>query len=83
MVEGHPCDCGDIGSTIGDAFRQFVMGRLPTDLLAQLDVTIKDGDFQINVELRREPTEDELQHLNGVIQSAYAEFRRRITSRER
>jgi hypothetical protein len=63
---------------IVDAFRQFITSRLPLDLLAELDVTIESGDFQIKVELRREPTDDELERLNGVVQSAHAEFRRRI-----
>jgi hypothetical protein len=40
-------------STIADAFREFGITRLPADLLAELEVTIEDGDFQINVELRR------------------------------
>lgn len=78
VVDGHTCGCGDLKETVEDAFRQFVTSRLPVDLLTDLDVTIEDGDFQIKVELRRKPTEDELERLNGVVQSAYAEFRRRI-----
>jgi hypothetical protein len=78
VADGRTCGCGDLELTIVDAFRQFVIGRLPVDLLADLDVTIEGGNFQIKVELRREPTEDEIERLNGVIQSAHAEFRRRI-----
>ncbi|GAB3152786.1 hypothetical protein GCM10027290_44200 [Micromonospora sonneratiae] len=80
VMAGSTCGCGDLKTTITDAFRQFVISRLPADLLADLAVTIEDGDFQIRVELRREPTEDELERLNGVVQSAHAEFRRRLTS---
>jgi tetratricopeptide (TPR) repeat protein len=78
VLEGRTCGCGDLETTIVDAFRQFVLGRLPADLLADLDVSIEDGDFRINVQLRREPTPDEIDRLNGVVQSAHAEFRRRI-----
>ncbi|MEV4623109.1 tetratricopeptide repeat protein [Asanoa sp. NPDC049573] len=81
VLEGRTCGCGDMQSTITDAYRAFVLSRLPADLLADLDVTMKDGDFQISVSLQREPTDEELERLNGVMQSAHAEFRRRLTTR--
>ncbi|WP_144126117.1 tetratricopeptide repeat protein [Catellatospora sichuanensis] len=80
VLDGRTCGCGDMETTITEAFRDFVAGRLPADLLARLDVAIADGDFKIDVELRREPTQDELERLNSVIQSAHAEFRRRLKS---
>ncbi|GAA2382251.1 hypothetical protein Cme02nite_53380 [Catellatospora methionotrophica] len=83
VLDGRTCGCGDMGTTITDAFREFVIGRLPADLLARLDVAVVDDDFKIDVELRREPTEEELQRLNAVVSSAYAEFRRRLTSPRR
>jgi hypothetical protein len=43
-----------------------------------VDVTVAGGDFQIKVELRREPTQDEVDRMTGVIQAAHAEFRHRI-----
>ncbi len=79
VVDGRTCGCGDLQGTIADAFREFVLARLPADLLARLDVTIADDNFQVGVELRREPTEAELERLNGVFQSAQAEFRRRLS----
>ncbi|BCJ75764.1 hypothetical protein CS0771_53080 [Catellatospora sp. IY07-71] len=80
LTDGRTCGCDDLESTVTEAFREFVLGRLPAGLLAELDVAIEDGDFQIKIGLQREPTEDELQRLNGVVQSALAEFRRRIKS---
>ncbi len=80
LMDGRTCGCDDMESTITEAFREFVLGRLPADLLAELDVTIADGDFQIQVGLRREPTKDELERLNSTFDSALAEFRRRIKS---
>lgn len=80
LVE-RTCGCDLMQFALTDAFREYVLGRLPADLLAELDVTVADGDFQIKIGLQREPTEDELERLNGVVESALAEFRRRIRSR--
>ncbi|SCF24812.1 Tetratricopeptide repeat-containing protein [Micromonospora chaiyaphumensis] len=79
VLDGRTCGCGDMPGTIADAFREFVMTRLPADLLDRLDVAIVDGDFKIEVGLRREPAEAELERLNDVFQTALAEFRRRIS----
>ncbi|MCW6004032.1 tetratricopeptide repeat protein [Micromonospora sp. CPCC 205371] len=79
VIDGRTCGCGDLQDTIADAFREFVITRLPEDLLARLEVAIVDDDFKIDVELRREPTEAEIERLNGVFQSAHAEFRRRLS----
>lgn len=81
VLDGRTCGCGDMETTVTDAFRDFVASRLPADLLARLDVAIADGDFKIDVALHRKPTADELERLNSVIGSAHAEFRRRLTSR--
>jgi hypothetical protein len=40
IPDGRRCGCGDdLNRTIEDAFRQFVIGRLPADLLEDLAVT--------------------------------------------
>ena len=80
IIAGRSCGCGDIQGAMADAFREFVLGRLPQDLLERLDVTIEDNDFKINVGLRRKPSEEELEGLNQVFQSATAEFRHRMTT---
>jgi tetratricopeptide (TPR) repeat protein len=80
VLDGRTCGCGDIAMTMTDAFRQFVVSRLPADLLERFDVTLEGGDFKIEVHLRRKPTDEELHRLNGVVQSAHAEFRRRLSS---
>ncbi|MBO3742642.1 tetratricopeptide repeat protein [Actinoplanes flavus] len=79
--DGRTCGCGDMPSTIAEAFREFVITRLPGDLLDRLEVAIVDNDFKIDVHLRREPTEAELGRLNEVFATAQAEFRHRITDR--
>ena len=80
IIAGRACGCGDIQGAMAEAFREFVLSRLPQDLLAGLDVTIEDSNFNVNVELRRKPTEDELEQLDRVVQGATAEFRHRMTS---
>lgn len=79
VAHGRTCGCDDIGDAMAEAFREFVITRLPTDLLEHLDVTIVDGDLRINVALRRQPTDIELERLNDVIQTAHAEFRGRLS----
>jgi tetratricopeptide (TPR) repeat protein len=73
------CDSGYLSGAMAVAFREFVLSRLPADLLDRLDVSIVDGDFQIEVGLRREPTGDEIDRMNEVLTTAHAEFRRRIS----
>jgi tetratricopeptide (TPR) repeat protein len=80
IIAGSACGCGNLEGTIASAFREFVLGRLPQDLLARLEVTIENKDFNIRVELRREPTEDELEQLNRTFEGARAEFRQRLMS---
>jgi tetratricopeptide (TPR) repeat protein len=72
------CDPDYLSDSLATAFREFVLDRLPADLLGRLDVSIADGDFQVDVGLRREPEDDEIERLNEVIRTALAEFRRRL-----
>ncbi|GIJ45239.1 hypothetical protein Val02_21250 [Virgisporangium aliadipatigenens] len=76
--EGRTCGCGDLSGTVADAFREFVLTRIPADLLDRLEVSVEDGNFKVGVHLRREPAEGELERLNYVMQAAHAEFRRRV-----
>jgi tetratricopeptide (TPR) repeat protein len=76
--QGRSCGCGMIGDSLGAAFREFVLARLPADLLSGLDVKVEDGEFKVSVELSREPVAEEIDRLNRVINSATAEFRRRV-----
>ncbi|MFC5754915.1 tetratricopeptide repeat protein [Actinomadura rugatobispora] len=81
IAEGRSCGCGDMGGAVAEAFRQFVVHQLPAGLLSRFDVTVEDGDFKIQVELSREPEPEELERLDRVIQTGYADFRRRLTAR--
>ena len=76
---GGSCGCGDEAAGIADAFREFVMAKLPAGLLKRLDVALEDGDFSIGVHLDRNASDEELRHVNRVVQHALEEFRLRIS----
>ncbi len=79
IVNRKSCGCGDMGTALATALREFVMSRLPKDTpLDRLDVTRKGEDLAIQVHLKRKPTQDELDHLNRVISHAQHEFSRRL-----
>lgn len=78
---GGGCGCGDTGAAIAQAFHDFVMARLPADLLSRLDVELKDGDFEVGVHLQREPKPDEVAHLERTINHALTEFRQKLLAR--
>jgi len=78
ILENHSCGCGNTRDALAEAFRDFVLARLPQDLLSDLDVTIKDDNISVHVALNREPTPAELEHLNNLLRSATAEFRHRL-----
>jgi tetratricopeptide (TPR) repeat protein len=73
------CDAGYLSDSLAVAFREFVLTRLPTDLIERLDVAIADGEFQIEVALRRKPAEGEIDRLNEVFYAAKADFSRRLS----
>lgn len=81
VAAGRTCGCGDVQGVIEDAFRDFVTSRLPQDLLERFEVETVDGEFQFDVHLRREPTQEELHRLDAVVQSALAEFRHKVRDR--
>ena len=72
------CDAGRLSDSLATAFREFVLARLPADLFDRLDVSIADGEFQVEVALRREPAEGEIDRLNEVFAAANADFRRQL-----
>ncbi len=62
----------------GRCFRSFVLERLPPGLIEELRVELEEGEFQIHVELHREPDEDELELMNKTFQHAQQQFRKRL-----
>lgn len=82
VLDGRTCGCGDIGGAITEAFREFLLARVPAELIEDLDVTLADGGFQVSVNLRREPTQAEGERLQEVFTTAEAEFRQRMSAGE-
>ncbi|HWE04854.1 MAG TPA: tetratricopeptide repeat protein [Tepidisphaeraceae bacterium] len=79
---GVSCGCGEMEAGIAEAFREFVMAKLPPGLLQRLDVALEGGEFSIGVHLDRRASDDELKYVNRVVQHALEEFRRKV-ARER
>jgi tetratricopeptide (TPR) repeat protein len=79
---GQTCGCDNQGQALAAAFREFVLSRLPQDLLQKLDVRLENNDFKVEVHLQREPKPEELDHLNRVINHALAEFRKEVQRRQ-
>lgn len=67
---------GEDDESMADAFRQFVMSRVPPDLLARLDIARVGHEFKVGVHVKRKPADEEVQLLNRVIHEAAAQFRR-------
>jgi len=45
-------------------------------------VRLQDGDFKVQVQLKRKPSNEEVEHMNRVINHALAEFRKKIRERK-
>ncbi len=70
---GGSCGCGDMGAAISDALRALVLPSLPPDLLKDLRVEPGCG---VQVELAREPTPEELEWLQQVMDHAMRALRK-------
>ncbi len=81
LESGQTCGCDKQAEGIAAAFREFVLQRLPPDLLRQFGVRLENNDFKVEVHLNREPKEEEVEHLNRVITHALSEFRNKLRQR--
>jgi tetratricopeptide (TPR) repeat protein len=82
LAAGRTCGCDNQGEALAAAFREFVLSRLPRDLLERFEVRLEDNDFKMEVHLNREPKQEELDHLNRVVTHALTEFRQKLRKRE-
>jgi tetratricopeptide (TPR) repeat protein len=78
IESGSGCGCGDMRDALGDAFRQFVLQRIPQGLVKDVRVAIDEGQFDVHVEMAREPTPEEQELLDKTFQHAQEQFRRRL-----
>jgi hypothetical protein len=82
LETGKSCGCDDQPEALAEAFQEFVLAQFPEGFLERFEVRLENNDFQIQVHLNHEPTQDELEHLNRVITHALAEFRKRLGRRD-
>ena len=80
LKSGAPCGCGDSAGAFTEALEEFVLSRLPKDLLETFKANWTGEDFRFEVHLRRQPSNEELEHLNRVVENAVREFKQRIQS---
>ena len=75
-------DCGftALQAAVEEAFREFVVSRVPADLLARFGVRVVGNNFVVDVEFQREPRDEELAQFNEVVRAGHAEFSRRLAS---
>jgi tetratricopeptide (TPR) repeat protein len=79
VESGASCGCGDMQEALAEAFRRFVLERLPAGLIKELRVEIDEGTFNVHVELASEPTEEEQELLTTTLQHAQQQFRTRLS----
>jgi tetratricopeptide (TPR) repeat protein len=78
VASGSACGCGDRGKALAEACREFILQRVPPNLLSDVTVELTDNDFQVGVHLDHEPTEEQLEQVERVIRHALDEFRKRL-----
>jgi tetratricopeptide (TPR) repeat protein len=78
ITSGGPCGCGSSGDALAVALREYVRGRVATDLLKELEVTFDGEDFDVKVHLGRPPSGEEQQQLYDVINAGLDEYRARL-----
>jgi tetratricopeptide (TPR) repeat protein len=78
IKSGGACGCGDMKQALAQAFREFVMARLPAGIINRLQVDLQGDDFDVEVFLEREPTPEENDLIQRTFRHALAEFRQRV-----
>lgn len=78
VASGSSCGCGDRGKALAEACREFILKRVPPNLLSDVTVEVTADDFQVGVHLDHEPTPEQLEQVERVIRHALDEFRKRL-----
>ena len=72
---GLGCGCGDAERALAAALRALIAPDIPADLLADLRIQMADDGPRMDVQLAREPTDEELERLDRVLQQGLARLR--------
>lgn len=75
--DGGGCGCGNMDDAISAALREMVLPQLPEGLL---DTLSYGADGNLDVKLAREPSEQELELLNSVLNQAMAQLKDKLRS---
>ncbi|GAA2635169.1 hypothetical protein GCM10010436_49720 [Paractinoplanes durhamensis] len=78
LLDGQECDCARLRAVAEQTYREFVVSRLPADLLARFDVRIVGSNFMLDVDFRRDPTEAEAEQFDEVVRAGQAELSRQV-----
>jgi tetratricopeptide (TPR) repeat protein len=82
LKTGGGCGCGDMSGALSDAVLEMVRAAVPADLLADLEITLPEGQPpNVSVRLAREPTDDEMQALDSAVHLAVAQLQQNIRRR--
>ncbi|GAA0582356.1 hypothetical protein GCM10010172_79330 [Paractinoplanes ferrugineus] len=78
LLDDQDCGCTGLRAAVEEAYREFVMSRMPSGLLVRFDVRIVGNNFQFDFELQRELAEDEARQFEEIVQAGHAEFSRQM-----
>jgi tetratricopeptide (TPR) repeat protein len=76
LLDGRSCGCDDQRAAIEQEYREFVVSQMPAGLLNRFDVRIVRNKFMVDVEFHHQPTDDQVQHLNDLVQAGHTRFSR-------
>jgi tetratricopeptide (TPR) repeat protein len=78
LLDEQDCGCAAARAAVEQAYRDFVVSRLPDDLLARFDVRIVGSNFKIDVDFQRDPTEDEADQFEEIVRAGQTEISRQM-----
>lgn len=75
ILTNKSCGCGNMAKALTEALHGLVLPHAPPNLIARLEM---DADMKIEVELSREPSEEEIEVLNRLINHAVRHLQQQI-----
>ena len=78
LLDGQDCGCAGLRAAVEQAYREFVVSRVPAGLLDRFDVRIVGNSFVVDVAFQREPAEDEARQVEEIVRAGHAEFSRQM-----
>jgi tetratricopeptide (TPR) repeat protein len=81
LADGSECPCRITPEALAEQLRQHIIRSLPAGLLKDVQISLpgEGKDADVRVEVDREPTAEELEQLQVLVNQAYLTFRSRMT----